>query len=125
MLMSLGTLVVAAEQRASNFILFVVQNATYEITGNQLVPGGANVDFALLARGSGFPSTFSFDDAETYRRRLPEVFAAPGPVAVVVRTEPGREVPLARGPSQTIPYLQTSLAEAAHRLRAVLAGAGR
>lgn len=121
MLMSLGTLAVAVEQRARNLVLFVVRNDTYEITGNQPVPGARCVDFALLARGAGFPSVHGFDDAADYRRRLPEVLAAAGPTFVVVRTEPGHEAPLSRGPQEAAAYLGDSLAEAAHRLRRALA----
>src|SRR6476660_1828602 len=47
MLMSLGTLVLAVEQEARNFVLFICQNDTYEITGHQPIPGAARVDFAL------------------------------------------------------------------------------
>ena len=38
-------------------------NRTYEITGNQAVPGGAAVDFAGLARAAGFAVVHDFDDA--------------------------------------------------------------
>jgi thiamine pyrophosphate-dependent acetolactate synthase large subunit-like protein len=120
MIMSLGTLALAVEQQARNFVLFVLQNDTYEITGNQPVPGAAAIDYAMLARGAGFRSVYAFDDAETYRRQLPEVLGAVGPTFVVVKTQPGREAPLGRGPQETAAYLRDSLAEAAHRLRAVL-----
>lgn len=39
MLMSLGALVTIAQCRARNLILFVAQNNTYEVTGNQTTPG--------------------------------------------------------------------------------------
>ena len=120
MLMSLGTLVLAAEQAARNFFLFVIQNATYELTGNQPVPGAAAVDYVALARGAGVPVAEGFDDPVAYGRRLPAILAAPGPAVVVVRTEPGDEGALARGPEQPVAYLRPSLAESARRLRAAL-----
>lgn len=120
MVMSLGTLVLAAEQQARNLILFVVQNDTYEITGNQPAPGAGRVDYAAMARAAGFPSVFAFEEAEVYRQRLPEVLASTGPTFVVVRTEPGHEPPLARGPQEATTYLKDALDESAHRLRAAL-----
>jgi len=120
MLMSLGTLMVAVEQRARNFVLFVSQNESYEITGNQPIPGAHAVDFTLLARGAGFTSVHAFDDAAAYRRALPPVLAAPGPTLVVVKTEKGDERPLSRGPQEEAAYLQTSLPDAARALRAAL-----
>jgi thiamine pyrophosphate-dependent acetolactate synthase large subunit-like protein len=122
MLMALGTLAVAADQRARNFYLFVVQNQTYEITGNQPVPGSAGLDFAQIARGAGFPVAATFDEAVGYRERLGTLLASAGPVLIVVKTEPGTEPPLARGPAEATPYLRPSLADAASRLRATLAG---
>jgi sulfopyruvate decarboxylase subunit beta len=124
MLMSLGTLALATSPPVENFILFVVQNETYEITGNQPVPGGSRVDFAQLARGAGFPSVYTFDEAAAYRAALPTILAAPGPTCVVVRTAPGHEPPLSRGPHEEAAYLKDSLAEAAHRLRATLTNGG-
>src|SRR5512142_2446715 len=53
MIMTLGTLVTIIDAGAKNLILFVVQNGTYEITGNQPTPGGGRVDFCALARGAG------------------------------------------------------------------------
>jgi sulfopyruvate decarboxylase subunit beta len=120
MLMTLGTLALAAAQRAQNFVLFVSQNETYEITGNQPVPGAQGVDFALVARGSGFPSVYTFSDAAEYRRELRSVLAASGPTCVVVKTEPGDERPLSRGPQEPAAYLKTSLPDAALALRTAL-----
>jgi thiamine pyrophosphate-dependent acetolactate synthase large subunit-like protein len=120
MMMSLGTLALPVEQQARNFILFVLQNDKYEITGNQPVPGAAGVDFTLLARGAGFRSVYAFDDAAAYRRELKSVLAADGPTFVVVKTEPGHEAPLGRGPQEAAAYLKESLADAAHRLREAL-----
>ena len=124
MLMSLGTLAVAAEQQARNFVLFVVQNESYEVTGNQPIPGASRLDFSRLAEGAGFTSVHSFADAADYRARLPTVLALPGPTLVVVRVEKGHETPLARGPQEEAAYLKESLADAAKRFRAVLTREG-
>jgi sulfopyruvate decarboxylase subunit beta len=122
-LMTLGTLVTIAAADASNLVLFVIVNGTYELTGNQAVPGAARVDYAGLARAAGFPRVGSFDEPLAYERALPGLLAGEGPVAVVVRVQPGDEGPLSRGDPAEPPYLRVSLAESARRLRETLAGA--
>ncbi len=117
MLMTLGTLVTAVENRAANVILYVIDNGTYEITGNQAVPGAGRVDFAALARAAGFPRAYAFDEPASYEEALPEILRASGPTLVWVRVAPGRETPLARGATEKAPYLRTPLAQAAHELR--------
>jgi sulfopyruvate decarboxylase subunit beta len=122
MLMTLGTLVTIVDSGATNLVLFVLENATYEITGNQRVPGAGQADFSALARAAGFPSAATFDEAPAYAAALPSLLRAPGPVCITVKVEPGSEGPLGRGPSQTVPYLRPTLAESARLLRAALAG---
>ena len=122
MLMTLGTLVTAVQSGATNLVLFVIENGTYEITGNQPVPGTGFVDFVAMARAAGFPRTFSFDDPEDYRTQLPAALSVEGPVLIAVRVEPGVEGPLGRNPREQARYLQVSLAESAHRLRGTLTG---
>jgi thiamine pyrophosphate-dependent acetolactate synthase large subunit-like protein len=119
-LMTLGTLVTIAAAGATNLVLFVIVNGTYELTGNQPIPGASRVDFAGLARAAGIPRAFAFDDPVAYERALPELLASEGPVAVVVRVQPGDEGPLARGVPGEPPYLRMSLAESTRKLRAVL-----
>ena len=121
MLMTLGTLVTAAAAGASNLVVFVIDNATYEITGSQAVPGGGTVDYAAMARAAGFPEAFSFDDPTDYEAALPEVLARGGPTLISLRVEPGNEGPISRSPSEESPYLQVSLEESAHELRRELA----
>ena len=123
MLMTLGTLVTIVESGATNLVLFVLENATYEITGNQRVPGAGQADFAALARAAGFPSAATFDEAAAYAAALPSLLRAPGPVCITVKVTPGAEGPLGRGPSQAVPYLRPTLAESARLLRTALAGA--
>ncbi len=120
MLMSLGTLVTAAQAAAGNFILFVIQNDSYEITGNQPIPGAGRIDFSELARGAGFAAVFSFEDADDYASSLPAVLSSAGPVLVVVKVEPGSEGPISRSQREEAPYLRVSIAESARGLRRAL-----
>ncbi len=120
LLMTLGSLATVVEAGARNLILFVVENRTYEITGNQAIAGAGRVDFAGLARAAGFARTYAFDDPGRYARALPKILGEPGPVFVAVRVKPGSEGPLSRSRGEPARYLQPSLAESAHRLRGVL-----
>jgi thiamine pyrophosphate-dependent acetolactate synthase large subunit-like protein len=122
MLMSLGTLVTITASGATNLVLFVLQNDTYEVTGNQPVPGAGRVDFAGMARAAGFPRVHAFADAAPYAAALPSILEGPGPVCVTVKVDPGAEAPLGRGPEQAAAYLRPSLAESARLLRRALAG---
>jgi thiamine pyrophosphate-dependent acetolactate synthase large subunit-like protein len=122
MLMSLGTLVTIVDSGARNLVLFIVENGTYEITGNQRIPGAGRVDFAAMARAAGFTRAERFEDAAAYASALPMLLEEPGPVCVVVAVEPGSEGPLGRGSNQSALYLQPSLADSARALRRALAG---
>jgi thiamine pyrophosphate-dependent acetolactate synthase large subunit-like protein len=111
MLMSLGTLATAVGSGATNYILFVVENGTFEITGHQPIPGAGRVDFGALARGAGFPRVSRFDDADAFASAVPELLAAPGPTCVHVLVERGSEGPIGRKPEEDTRYLQVSLSE--------------
>jgi thiamine pyrophosphate-dependent acetolactate synthase large subunit-like protein len=121
MLMSLGTLVTIVASGATNLVLFVLQNDTYEVTGNQPVPGAGRVDYSAMARAAGFPAVHTFAEAADYESALPSVLEGAGPVCVTVKVEPGAETPLGRGPEQDAAYLRPSLAESARLLRKALA----
>lgn len=120
LLMTLGSLATVVEVGAQNLILFVVENQTFEITGNQAIAGAGRVDFAGLARAAGFVRIYAFDDPTCYSRTLPRILREPGPVFVAVRVKPGSEGPLSRSRKEMAGYLQPSLAESAHRLRKFL-----
>ena len=58
MLMTLGTLATVAGVAATNLVLIVVDNGTYEITGSQPVPSAGSIDYAAMAEAAGFPRVF-------------------------------------------------------------------
>jgi sulfopyruvate decarboxylase subunit beta len=120
MLMSLGTLVTIIASGSRNLVLFVIQNGTYEITGNQLIPGAGKIDFSTLARGAGFKRIYYFDDPSEYAGLLPAVLSGDGPVFVTVPVEPGTEGPISRSEREQAAYLKPSLAEWARRMRRAL-----
>lgn len=120
MLMTLGTLVTVIESGVRNLTLFVVANATYEITGNQPVPAAARTDWPAIARASGFQTVHDFHDPAQYEATLPEILSATGNVFASVHTHPGTEGPISRRPDEPAPYLQVSMAESARMVRQAL-----
>jgi thiamine pyrophosphate-dependent acetolactate synthase large subunit-like protein len=120
MLMSLGTLALAVESGASNFLLFVVDNGSYEITGHQPYPGAGKLDFGGLAKAAGFPLVFRFDDAAAYAEAVPDLLRAPGPTFVHALVEKGTEGPISRSSSEHARYLQSSLAGWSRTMRTAL-----
>ncbi|MBT8403054.1 MAG: thiamine pyrophosphate-binding protein [Gemmatimonadetes bacterium] len=122
MLMTLGTLVTAAGSDATNFVLIVVDNGTYEITGNQAVPGAPAVDFVGLARASGFAHAVRFDDADGFDTALPGLLRREGPVLIDLLIEPEDEGPIQRRPEEPADYLKVSFETSARRLKDALQG---
>lgn len=121
MLMTLGTLATVTAARVTNYVLVVVENGSYEITGHQPIPGRGRVDFAALARGSGFPRVFRADCAEGWAALVPDVLRAAGPTFIHALVEPGSEGPISRSSREEAPYLQVSLAAWSKRFRGALA----
>ena len=120
MLMTLGTLATIVESGVDNLILFVLVNGTYEITGNQRIPGEGTIDFGALAKGAGFRRVYHIDDPDRYQATLPGVLSGKGSVFVSVSMEPGSEGPISRSASEESRYLQTSLAQWARTFRSAL-----
>lgn len=120
MLMTLGTLVTIIESGATNLVLFVVENGTYEVTGNQRIPGAGRVDFVAMAKAAGFPRAERHAKVSSFKAALPNLLSSPGPVFVSVAVEPGNEGPLGRGPQQVESYLKPSLSESVRALRRAL-----
>lgn len=125
MLMSLGTLATAVACAAENYVLFVVENGTYEITGHQPVPGGGRVDFTAMARAAGFPRAFRYEKADAFAEAVPALLAAPGPTFVTVLVERTTEGPISRSEAEEARYLRPSLAAWSRLMRDALAGGGR
>lgn len=123
MLMSLGTLATIVESGVDNLILFVLVNRTYEITGNQPVPGAMAVDFAAMARAAGFANVHHFDEAGAYASALEGILRSKikgGPTFVSVSVAPESEGPISRSASEDTRYLQSSLFDWSRRFKKAL-----
>ncbi|HEV8068620.1 MAG TPA: thiamine pyrophosphate-dependent enzyme [Planctomycetaceae bacterium] len=95
MLMNLGSLVTISAQAPANLTVIVFDNGVYEVTGAQptaaapaLRPNSAPVDFAALARASGFTRVYTFDAVEPWRNAVGEILNGTGPTFVQLRVEP-------------------------------------
>jgi thiamine pyrophosphate-dependent acetolactate synthase large subunit-like protein len=95
LLMSLGCLATVSASRATNLTILLLDNGMYEVTGGQQTPGHqAQVDFAALARATGFRTVAAFSQLAAWRDYLPSGFLTPGPrffslrVLPVVRSTP-------------------------------------
>ena len=120
MLMSLGTLVTVIASGVDNLVLVVMENRTYEITGNQSIPGNTTTDFVGMARAAGFPQAFRIDEPDKLERGVNDLLKADGPVFCSVQVDPGDEGPISRSANEEARYLKNSLAESARRLRKAL-----
>ena len=82
-LMCLGTLVTIAQRPAANFTLVITENGTYEVTGNQPVPGAGRVDFAAMARAAGLEKVYTLSDEAEFDDNLALHFDVDGPAVIV------------------------------------------
>ncbi|MGE0759596.1 MAG: thiamine pyrophosphate-dependent enzyme [Pirellulaceae bacterium] len=109
-LMSLGCLVTIAASGATNLTLVVLDNGVYEVTGGQATPGRiAGVDFALIARGAGFPTAATFDDISAWEQQAGTCLAGPGPRLIALHVSPVTQ--------DVVPRVTISLPERLRRLR--------
>lgn len=111
MLMTLETLVTICQTPPRNLFLFVFQNDTYEVTGNQSIPGAGAISLTGMARAAGFAEVHEFDSANAMAMSLPSILAKPGPSYINLRIEPGSERP---------PKLDGRLRIPVHELRQAL-----
>jgi thiamine pyrophosphate-dependent acetolactate synthase large subunit-like protein len=87
-LMSMGQLATIAEQAPANFYHFILDNEVYATTGGQPVPNAKQVDYAMIARGAGYPRAFNISDLDAFSAQLPGILQSPGPVFVALKVWP-------------------------------------
>ena len=116
-LMNLGALPTIAEKAPGNFYHFMLDNECYATTGGQPVPNAANVQYDVIARGSGYPSAYAFDNLEDFSNNIGQILEQPGPVFVAMKVYPEIEnLPIGqrrrwqtRSRDQVIEDLKTSM----------------
>ena len=114
-LMCLGTLVTMTQRPAPNYTLVITENGTYEVTGNQPVPGAGTVDFEAVARGVGLDETYTIEDEADFDDKLDLHFELAGPAVFIWKIAVAEE---------PVPRPALPIRERAHRLRAALLDAG-
>ncbi|OGP90056.1 MAG: hypothetical protein A2157_00090, partial [Deltaproteobacteria bacterium RBG_16_47_11] len=91
LLMNLGCLVTIAAVAPRNFVHVLFNNAIYEQSGGQPTPGAQRTGFAAIARAVGFPIVHEYDDLLPFRKSVPELLAAGGPIFVELKVVAGQE----------------------------------
>tara|TARA_B100002052_G_scaffold158826_1_gene144713 strand:- start:54 stop:638 length:585 start_codon:yes stop_codon:yes gene_type:complete len=117
LLMNLGVLASIAGKKPKNFVHFLLDNECYATTGGQPVPNNEEIDYAMIAKGAGYPVTYNFTDLEELSIHMQEIMNLDGPVFVAIKTKPEIEnLPMAlrkdhysRSISETINDLRSEL----------------
>ena len=101
-LMYLGSIASITNAGVKNIVLFVFENGEYELTGGQPIPLAGRVDLSLVARGLGFPKSYSFDELNDFEAHLGEILHSDGPVFVELKVVPGqaKKFPMPRMPEE-------------------------
>lgn len=94
LLMQLGSLATIAGAAPRNLVHLVFKNAVYHTSGAQGIPGGAEVDFATMAKGAGYRRVHAIAELDDLRRRLPGILAGEGPVLVELQTTLADRTPM-------------------------------
>lgn len=110
-LMCLGTLVTMAQRPAPNFTLVITENGTYEVTGNQPVPGAESIDYATIARGAGLRHVHTLESDADFDAHLAGHFDGEGPSVYIWKIERG---------SEPVPKPAKPIRQRAHALRQAL-----
>ena len=107
LLMNLGTLVTIASLAPKNLVVVLYDNGVYEITGAQPTPGtpsararGDSVDFAAIARASGWTSVVRYSKLAEWQTGFASALEAQGPTLAVLDVVPENK-PGPRSPGPT------------------------
>lgn len=87
-LMNLGTLATIARMRPAKYLLVVMSNGTYALTGSQRTAAEV-MDFVAVARGAGIPHVFAPDAPDAFDAALRDALAADGPALIVANIADG------------------------------------
>jgi thiamine pyrophosphate-dependent acetolactate synthase large subunit-like protein len=81
----LAGLATIGESKPENLVHFVFEDAAFTSTDGIPIRGMDNLDFAAIARASGYAKTYQFDSLEDLLIGLEEVMVQTGPTFVVVK----------------------------------------
>src|SRR5262245_7946941 len=98
LLMQLGSLATIAGAAPRNLVHFLFKNGVYHTSGAQMIPGGLAVDFVTMAKGAGYRMVCAISDLDDFKRRLPGLLTAEGPLFAELHTGLSEQTPMtARG----------------------------
>ena len=112
LLMNLGALATALENGATNLVMLLMENGTYDVGGGSRVPGRDLADFAAIAHAAGWPVARRFASASAFGKGLSELLNASGPVfaSLTVRETPSPALQLpAKHPRDALRDLRAAL----------------
>ena len=100
-----------------NLCHILLDNECYATTGGQPVPNAQEINYAGVAKESGYASAYSFEDLEEFATNVEEIMQATGPVFVAIKVVPEvenepiglRVRPPTRSRAETIRDLQSEL----------------
>jgi phosphonopyruvate decarboxylase len=108
LLMNLGSLASIVAASVPNLTVILFDNGVYEVTGQQPTAGASaarggkrSVDFAAIARASGFDAVHRCADAAAWRNDARATLDAAGPAFIALDIEPvvGGMAPSSPGPA--------------------------
>jgi len=91
MLMGLGSLATIAVRRPANLAIVVLDNERYGETGMQATHTALGLDLAAVAASTGFADARTVRDEGALHAAIPALYAAPGPVMLVVKVSTERD----------------------------------
>jgi phosphonopyruvate decarboxylase len=97
-LMHLGTLSAIGHYHPSNFFHLLLDNESYETTGDQDTTS-ATTDFSKMALAAGYKNAYDVSDPRIFKKELPRLLKKQGPVLVRVKIN--------RLPTSDIPRITT------------------
>ena len=117
LLMNMGILATIAGQKPSNFVHFLMDNECYATTGGQPVPNSQEIDYAGMAKETGYAAAYNFDNLDDFTTSVEKIMSETGPLFVAMKIVPEienepigrRRWPSARSRAQTIRELQEEL----------------
>lgn len=110
-LMCLGTMVTITHKLPTNYVLVIIDNGSYEVTGNQPLPARGTYNFAILAQGAGIEKVYTISEADEFDDKLPCLFEETGPLVFIWKVAEANEPP---------PDLHPSIKQRAWRFRKAL-----
>ena len=116
LLMQLGSLATIAGARPRNLVHLLFKNGVYHTSGAQEIPGGLSVDFVQMAKGAGYREAYTIKDIGEFRRRLPSMLMAEGPLFVELITGLSEQTPM------TVRGAGTPFPQQVEKLRGKLVG---